>query len=145
MRRGLAFLSLVAVLGGCASTSAASLPVTAPPRLVVETPMQDVAGRHLVGALITLGPGGEVSRHVHDGEEMLMVVEGSAALTLASPDGSQIRVVQLDAGHGFTIAPGMIHSAVAGPQGLRATATWVAVDGKPLRREMVTPTTEARP
>lgn len=145
MRRGLALLPLVALLAGCATASASQLPVTAPPRLVIETPMEGVTGRHLVGGLITLGPGSEVARHAHDGEEMLMVIDGSAALTLASPDGSQLRVVQLDAGHGFAIAPGTIHWAVAGPQGLRATATWVAVDGQPLRREAPLPPAQAQP
>lgn len=146
MRRGLALLPLAALLAGCASATASNLLETAPQRLVVETPIAGVTGRHLVGGLITLGPGGEVPRHAHEGEEMLVVTDGSAALHLASPDGSQLRIVQLDAGHGFVIAPGTIHWAVAGPQGLRATATWVGIDGQPLRREAPLPAaTEPQP
>lgn len=145
MRRGLFLTPLLALVAGCAAAPATVLPVTAPPRLVVETPMQGVTGRHLVGGSVTLGPRGEVARHAHDGEEMLIVNEGSVTLHVLSADWSRQSEIVLVAGQGHAIAPGTVHWAVAGPEGARVTATWVVIDGQPLRREIPTPADEPRP
>jgi quercetin dioxygenase-like cupin family protein len=95
---------------------------------VLEGPIEGAGGHHLVMGDLLLGPNGEVPRHIHSGEEFLFVLAGSATIIRdGMPD------LTIGAGQGVRIAPGLPHSGLAGPEGVRAVASWVVVDGQPLR------------
>ena len=48
-------------------------------------------------------------------------------------EAGQVQHVTLLAGQGIRIAPGTVHWGRAGPEGVRAVASWVKPDGQPLR------------
>lgn len=85
-------------------------------------------GHSLVTGDLVLPAGAEVPPHYHHGEEFIYVIGGSA--TMIRPGMPDLVV---GPGEGLRIPPGTVHSAVAGPEGLRAVANWVLPDGKPLR------------
>ncbi|MFN2099155.1 cupin domain-containing protein [Altererythrobacter sp. MF3-039] len=116
-------------------------PVRAPGvQLAVEGPILGVEDRYLVSGIITLAPDGLVPRHVHDGEEMLVVHSGSVELSWFADDGwSQVQTKTIGAGEGFRIPPHTVHWAKAGREGTLAVSTWVVLEGAPLRREVATP------
>ena len=121
------------VLVACAS-GAATVPVYQPAtgsNEIVRGPISAAPGHSLVTADIVLPAGGEVPRHFHHGEEFLTVIGGSTTLARVGQTDLKLRP-----GEGVRIAPGTVHSAIAGPEGLRAVSSWVLPDGKPLR-EMV--------
>jgi quercetin dioxygenase-like cupin family protein len=80
-----------------------------------------------VMALIEVVPNGLVERHVHDGVELLYVIEGTIDLTV---DGSPTR--QMKAGDSAMNKPGMPHMAKAGPNGARIIGTFIVDKDKPL-------------
>lgn len=85
-------------------------------------------GHELVTGDLVLGAHAEVARHYHHGEEFIYVLGGSVVLYRPGvPD------LTLSAGDALRIPPGTVHSAKAGPQGLRAVSNWVVPQGKPLR------------
>ena len=123
------------LLSACAATPAVELPLAPVPytpdagiNLVLEGPIEAAPGHHLVVGDLVLGAGAEVPRHIHSGEEFLYVLAGSATIMR---EGA-VDVV-LGPGDSLRIAPGVVHSGQAGPDGLRAVASWVVVDGQPLR------------
>lgn len=128
MRAAAVLLSLA--LAAC-SQGSATIPVYQPApgaNEVLRGPINAAPGHSLVTADLVLGPDGEVSRHFHHGEEFLTVIGGSVTLMrVGTPD------LVLRAGDAVRIEPGLVHSAIAGPDGLRAIASWVVPDGKPIR------------
>jgi len=123
-------LLALSVLAGCASTAEPLLLHTPPPGVsqVLEGPIEAAPGHMLILGDLNLAPGAAIPRHWHHGEEFIYVLGGSSVLSRAGePD------VTLVAGQALRIAPGTIHWGQAGPRGLRAVASWVQVDGKPLR------------
>lgn len=127
--RALAVLSILA-LAAC-SQGAATIPVYQPSagsNELLRGPITAARGHSLVTADIVLEPNGDVPRHFHHGEEFLAVIGGSATLLRPGvPD------LVMRPGDAVRIEPGTVHSAVAGPDGLRAITNWVVPDGKPLR------------
>ena len=120
------------LLTACAAgAEAESIAVPEPPtgaNLVLEGNIESAPEHYLVMGDLVLGAGATVPRHIHSGEEFLYVLGGSATLYR---DGMPDLV--LKAGGGVRIAPGLPHSAIAGPDGLRAVASWIVANGKPLR------------
>jgi quercetin dioxygenase-like cupin family protein len=134
----IAAAAVLLLLAGCAGAGnqPPAPPLPAPPpapgiRLTVEGPVVAAPGHHLVMGELVLPPGAPVPRHRHSGEEFVTVLEGSVTL---HRDG--MADVVLTAGQGVRIAPGVPHSASAGPQGLRAVSSWIVVDGQPLREAL---------
>ena len=129
MRGRAAALALLAV-AGCASADRA-IPVYAPAQginQVLEGPIAAAPGHSLIVGDLNMAPGAEIPRHYHHGEEFLYVIGGSAVVSRPGvPD------ITLRPGEGLRIAPGTVHWGRAGPEGVRAVASWVQVDGKPLR------------
>ena len=127
MRRAAA--AAILLLAACAGAPAPPVAAPAPGvTLTVEGPVEAAPGHHLVMGEILLGPGGAVPLHRHSGEEFITVIEGSVTLRREGMDD-----LVVTAGQGIRIAPRLPHSAIAGPQGLRAVSSWVVVNGEPLR------------
>lgn len=95
---------------------------------VLEGPIEAAPGHSLVVGDLVMAADGNIPRHRHLGEEFLYVLGGSA---IVSREGEAD--VQLTVGQGIRIAPGIVHWGKAGPEGVRAVSSWVAVDGQPLR------------
>ena len=118
------------LLAGCASTAGPPPLHTPPPGInqVLEGPIEVAPGHSLIVGDLNLAPGAAIPRHWHHGEEFIYVLGGSCVLSRAGePD------VTLIAGQSIRFSPRTVHWGTAGPQGLRAVASWVKVDGKPLR------------
>lgn len=95
---------------------------------VLRGPIQAAPGHQLVVGDLVMPAGGTIPRHYHHGEEFLYVIGGSAVVSRpGAPD------VTLLPGQGLRIPPGTVHWGRAGPDGVRAIASWVAADGQPLR------------
>ncbi len=108
-----------------------AIPVYQPPagsNQVLEGPIMAAPGHSLIVGDLVMAAGGAIPRHRHLGEEFLYVLGGSA---IVSREGEAD--VQLTAGQSIRIAPGIVHWGKAGPEGVRAVSSWVAVDGQPLR------------
>ena len=118
-------------LAACASGGGGDIATYQPATGVNEVLRGDIAaapGHELVVGDLVLGPDAEVPRHYHYGEEFIYVIGGSVTLFRPGlPD------LVLQAGDAVRIAPGTVHRARTGPDGLRAVSNWVAVEGKPLR------------
>ena len=130
MRR--AAVLCVVLLGACASGQGAGTIATYQPPAgsneVLRGAISAAPGHELVMGDLVLPAGADVPRHYHYGEEFLYVLGGSVTLSRPGlPD------MVLAAGDSIRIAPGAVHWAKAGPEGVRAVASWIAVDGKPLR------------
>jgi quercetin dioxygenase-like cupin family protein len=137
MRRA-AFLACL-LLTACATSpqpgpvaAAASVPaIYQPPvgsTLVLEGPVIAAPGHHIVMGDLVATPRMAIPRHSHSGEEFLYVIGGAGTVSIeGQPD------VTLKAGQGVRIAPGSVHSGLAGADGMRAISTWVVVNGQPLR------------
>lgn len=142
MRKAIVSLIAGTTLSACA---AAQLPdpasaQSAAVKLLVEGPIEGVDDRYLVAGTVTLPPSAHVPRHLHDGEEFLIVNQGSVVLSwFADNAGSQRLSRELRAGEGMRIPPGTVHWAKAGEGGASATSSWIVVKGKPLRRTVVEP------
>ena len=128
---------LASVLAGCAPTpapeSASSMaPIYEPApgsNLVLEGPIAAAPGHHLVMGDLVAPAGAAIPAHTHSGEEFLYLLAGSVTLRrVGEPD------LQLRAGEAVRIAPGVVHSGLAGPKGLRAISSWVVKNGEPLRK-----------
>mgnify|MGYP005998728429 CR=1 FL=1 len=118
--------SFAFALAACAGTGTGAAII--PTYQIVRGPIAAAPGHSLVTRDIVLAPGGLVPLHYHHGEEFLAVIGGSATLERPGmPD------LVLQAGEGVRIPPATVHAAKAGPDGLRAVASWVLPDGKPLR------------
>ena len=121
----------VLALGACASKGTDRIDTYQPPLGANEVLRGEIAaapGHELVTGDLVLGAGAEVPSHYHHGEEFLYVIGGSATLPHPGlPD------LELRAGEAFRIAPGTVHRAKAGPDGVRAVSNWVVPQGKPLR------------
>lgn len=117
-------------LGGCAGTTAGIStyqPATGVTE-IVRGPIAAAPGHQLVTGDIVMAADAPIPPHYHHGEEFLYVIGGSAILSRPGmPD------LTLAPGEGLRIPPGTVHSGRAGPDGLRAVATWLVPDGKPLR------------
>lgn len=114
-----------------ASASDGGTPVYQPPagvNVVLEGPIDAAPDHHLVMGDLVMGPGGEIPRHTHSGEEFLYVMGGS---TIVSREGHPD--VVLTAGQGLRIEPGVVHWGHAGEEGVRGVSSWVVKNGQPLR------------
>lgn len=127
MRSVVALACVALWLAGCATAPDVYRPAQGNNE-VLRGPIASANGSTAVVADVVLGAGGEVPRHSHPGEEFLYVIEGS--LTLMR-DGEVARMMM--AGDALRIAPGTVHSAIAGPDGARAVVTRIAIDGQPER------------
>lgn len=120
-------------LAGCAAANE-PIAVYQPPagsNQVLAGPIAAAPGHSLIVGDLVMAPGGAIPRHRHLGEEFLYVIGGSATVSReGEPD------VTLTAGQGLRIAPGVVHWGKAGPEGIRAVSSWVAVDGQPLREQV---------
>lgn len=130
MRRAAALSALL--LGACASDAGIGTIATYQPATgsneVLRGEITAAPGHELVMGDLVLPAGAEVPRHYHYGEEFLYVFGGSVTLYRPGlPDAV------LSSGESILIAPGAVHWAKAGPEGVRAVASWIAEDGKPLR------------
>lgn len=138
--------AVLALAAGLTLTACANGPLPDPQApanrvdLVVEGPIEGVDDRYLVAGRLALGPFGEVPRHVHDGEEFVIVTQGSVTLSwFADLAWSQVLSRELQAGEGIRIPPETVHWARAGEAGMSATSSWIVVRGKPLRRAIDEP------
>ena len=95
---------------------------------VLRGPIAAAPGHELVTGDLVMAPGAEIPPHYHHGEEFIYVLGGSAVL-----ERPGVPSLTLTSGQSLRIAPGTVHWGQAGPQGLRAVASWVVPDGKPLR------------
>lgn len=123
------------LLSACAAASAADAPLAPTPytpgpgtNLVLEGPIEAAPGYHLVVGDLVLGAGAVVPAHIHSGEEFLYVIAGTATIKRSGEAD-----VVLGPGDSLRVAPGVVHSGLAGPDGLRGVASWVVKDGQPLR------------
>lgn len=134
MRRAGLLLPLLAT--ACSTAPSGPPPVavyTPPPGIneVLEGPIASDFGHSLILGDLNMAPGAAIPRHFHHGEEFIYLLGGSATVSQAGqPD------LQLRAGEGVRISPGVVHWGTAGPEGMRAVSAWVKDDSKPLR-EMV--------
>jgi len=99
---------------------------------LTRVPLQDVditaTGRHAVQARAEFGPGGEVGKHTHPGEEVSYVLEGTLQLEVA---GQPPRT--LKAGEAFSIPAGIVHAAKNVDKGsTKVLATYIVENGKPV-------------
>ena len=125
--RGAVLLALL--LGGCAANAspAAWQPPIGPNPVFDQAP-EAVTDRRLIVTDLRLGPDAVGAAHYHPWEEFLYVIGGSTVISReGQPD------LTLTAGQSIRIAPGTVHWGRAGDQGLRAVASWVKLDGRPLR------------
>jgi quercetin dioxygenase-like cupin family protein len=129
MRAALAFI-LIAGLGACAAPDSriATYQPAQGSNEVLRGPIQAAPGYELVVGDLVMPAGTAIPRHYHHGEEFLYVIGGSTVISRpGAPD------VTLRAGQALRIPPGTVHWGRVGPEGVRAVASWVAADGKPLR------------
>ena len=127
----LAVLPALLVLAGCAGTQQAPDAGYRPPAGSNEVLRGDIAaapGHQLITADIVLPPHGEVPLHYHPGEEFLYILEGSVTLTILGEEPAALK-----AGDAVRIPRTDLHKAKAGPEGLRALASWVVPEGQPVR------------
>lgn len=123
-------LAVAILLTGCAA-GRETIPVYQPPagsNQVLSGVISGAPGRSLAVGDLVMGADGEIARHYHAGEEFLYVIGGSATVSRVGEAD-----VTLTAGQALRIAPGTVHWGRAGPEGVRAITSWVAVDGEPLR------------
>jgi len=128
--RKVALLALLPCLAACASGGGA-IATYQPPigsNEVLRGPIEGAPGRQLVVGDLVFGPGSPIPRHYHHGEEFLYVIGGE---TIVSRPG--VPDVVLRAGDSLRIPPGTVHWGSAGPDGVRAISSWVAVEGQPMR------------
>lgn len=133
-RRSLALVAFAALtLAGCASGDG-RIALYQPPagsNQVLEGPIAAAPGHSLIVGDLVMAAGGTIPRHRHAGEEFLYVVGGSTVISRqGEPD------ITLTAGQGVRIPPDVVHWGHAGPDGVRAISSWVAVDGQPLREQV---------
>jgi len=128
--RAAASLALLPCLAACAGGSGAIATYQPPSgsNEVLRGPIDGAPGRELVVADLVFGPGAPIPRHYHHGEEFLYVIGGQ---TIVSRPG--VPDVELRPGDGLRIAPGTVHWGSAGPGGVRAVTSWVAMQGQPMR------------
>jgi len=87
-----------------------------------------VPGREVVQAIVEIAPGTTAARHLHPGEEIIYVLEGTLVYEI---DGKP--PITLKAGDVLFIPYGAIHSATNIGSGRGAElATYVVEKGKPL-------------
>lgn len=118
-------------LSACASPGPGTIATYQPAAGSNEVVRGEIAaapGHELVMGDLVSPPGAPIPRHYHHGEEFIYVLGGSA--TLSRPG---VPHVTLRAGDALRIAPGTVHWGEAGPEGLRAVASWVKPAGQPLR------------
>jgi quercetin dioxygenase-like cupin family protein len=118
---------ILAVLALVAMTSA--LAAQQPPafkRTVVQQNDLSIPGREVIQAVVEFQAGGSPGRHTHFGEEIAYVIDGTLVV---EQDGKPPMTV--DAGHGFTIPAGTVHTATA-KTAAKILATYVVEKGKPL-------------
>ncbi len=80
-----------------------------------------VEGKEMTFAVVELGPNTVVAPHQHPNEQMGIVARGSLRFTV----GTESRV--LHAGDTYSIPGGMLHDAVAGPEGCVAIDVFAPV------------------
>jgi quercetin dioxygenase-like cupin family protein len=122
--------SALLLLPACASAQAPLAIHQPPPGIneVLSGPIDGANGRTLVMGDLAMAPGAAIPRHRHAGEEFLYVIGGSAVISrVGEPD------LVLGPGEAIRIAPGTVHWGRAGDEGMRAIASWVKLDGRPLR------------
>ena len=127
--RGL-LASAFLLLPACAPAHA-PLAIHQPPAGINEVltgPIDGAGGRDLVMGDLAMAPGAEIPRHFHAGEEFLYVIGGS---TVISREGEPDLILR--PGQSVRIAPGTVHWGRVGSDGLRAVASWIKLDGRPLR------------
>jgi quercetin dioxygenase-like cupin family protein len=73
-----------------------------------------------------LPPHETTDRHTHPGPEAAYVLQGSGTILA---DGQP--PLQLQEGHSYKLAPGIVHELKSGPHGIRAVVTWSVSKGRP--------------
>jgi quercetin dioxygenase-like cupin family protein len=122
--------ALALLLPACAAAQAPIATYEPAPGIneILSGPIEGAPGRSLVMGDLVMAPGAAIPRHVHAGEEFLYVIGGSTVISReGQPD------LTLAAGQSVRIAPGTVHWGRVGDQGMRAVASWVKLDGRPLR------------
>ena len=99
---------------------------------LTRVPLQDVQlsapGRHAVQARAEFGPGGEVGKHTHPGEEVSYVLEGTLQLEVAGQPAKTLK-----AGEVFFVEAGVPHNAKNIDKGsTKVLATYIVEKGKPV-------------
>ncbi|MET0180150.1 MAG: cupin domain-containing protein [Novosphingobium sp.] len=85
-------------------------------------------GLEVIVSDVVIGPGQQVPRHYHPGEEFLYLVEGTAVhIEKDKPDRPLVP------GDALVIPPRAVHAPKAGPSGARAIVFRVHVKGEPER------------
>lgn len=97
-------------------------------RVVLQDQPLSVTGRHAVTARAEFGPGAAAGRHVHPGEEIGYILEGTVELSVEGRP-----TVTLKPGDVFYIPMGVPHDG-RNPGTMKAAllSTFVAEQGKPL-------------
>ncbi len=121
----IALLALTATI----PASAHELPERAPgSNTVLQTPLALADGLEVIVSDVVIPPSSAVPRHCHPGQEILVLVEGTAVhVEHGKPD------LPLVPGEAYAIPAGAIHAPRAGPDGARAIVFRVHVAGQPER------------
>ena len=120
-----AIFAITALAGTWSALNAQTPAVTRVPLLDQDL---SAAGRHGVQARADIGPGGEVAKHTHPGEELSYIVEGTLQLEV---QGQPPRT--LKAGESYFIPAGVVHAAKNVDKGVtKVLATYVVEKGKPV-------------
>jgi quercetin dioxygenase-like cupin family protein len=83
--------------------------------------VQPVIGEGLMTCWIAMEPGAVVVEHSHLNEQLGVVVEGSVAIT----SGGETRTAIV--GDAYVVPPHIVHSGIAGPEGVLLVETFVPV------------------
>jgi len=127
-RRGFAVCAICAI-GGFAATEAQAqnAATSGVKRKILQQTDGPAEGWVTVIVEAEIEAGAQVARHTHPGIESSYILEGWSELDV---DGQEPR--KLEAGAGFQIPAGTIHSVKNGPAKTRLIATYVVEKGKPL-------------
>lgn len=117
------------LIAGSAPAHSHELPDRAPgSNTVLQTQLALADGLEVIVSDVVIPPSSAVPRHCHPGQEILVLVEGTAVhVELGKPD------LPLVPGEAYAIPAGAIHAPRAGPDGARAIVFRVHVAGQPER------------
>jgi quercetin dioxygenase-like cupin family protein len=116
------FVAWIAVVGLCAAQQPTFK------RTELQRGDLSAAGREAVQAVVEFQPGAASGKHMHAGEELGYILEGTIRLEL---DGQP--AVMKKAGEVFLVPAGRTHNATnTGPGMARTLATYIVEKGKPL-------------
>jgi len=132
--RAAVLLALASLTAACAQSRDQVIATYQPPigsNEVLRGAIDSAPGRQMVVGDLVFPAHSPIPRHYHEGEEFLYVLGGETTISRpGTPD------IVLTVGESIRIPPGTVHWGIAGPEGVRAISSWIAVEGQPLRVEV---------